>query len=90
MRSGIVCVNIYRAKNDSNMAVTKNNIPVVIGKLKQAYWPSHNYVQYIGVQNGSWLEMTVTKYGEVAMFHQYGPEILTWSYFEGSLSYPIA
>ena len=90
MRSGIVCVNIYRAQNDSNMAVTKNNIPIVIGELKQTYRPSHNYVQYIGTQNGSWLEMTVTKYGEVAIFHRFGPDKLSWSYFEGSLSYPIA
>lgn len=90
MRSGIVCVNIYRAKNDSVQALTKNNAPSAIGKIKREYWPSRNYVQYIGTKNGAWLLMSVNKKGEVAIYHQYDPSDLYWSYFEGSLSYPIA
>lgn len=90
MRSGIVCVNIYRAKNDSLQALTKNNAPSVIGKIKQEYWPTHNYVQYIGTQNGAWLLMSVNKKGEVVIYHQHAPSDLYWSYFEGSLSYPVA
>ena len=53
MRSGIVCVNIFRAKNDSLKALTKENVPSVIGKIKREYRPSHNYVQYVGTQNGT-------------------------------------
>ena len=90
MRSGIVCVNVCRLKNDSVKALTKCNSPIVIGKIKQEYWPSHNYVQYIGTQNSAWLIMSVNKQGEVAMFHQHVPSDLYWNYFEGSLSYPIA
>lgn len=90
MRSGIVCVNIYRLPNDSAKALTKRNTFIDIGKIKQEYWPSHNYVQQIGVQDGSWLMISVTQTGRVVMFHQYGEDTLYWSYFEGSLSYPIA
>lgn len=90
MRSGIVCVNIYRAKNDSAKALTKNNVPSVIGKIKQEYWPTRNYVQYIGTQNGAWLLMSVNKKGEVAVYHQHVSNDLYWTYFEGSLSYPVA
>lgn len=90
MRSGIVCVNIYRAKNDSAQALTKSNRPSNIGKIKREYWPSHNYVQYIGTKNGTWLLMTVTMDGDVAIYHQHNPSDVFWSYFEGSLSYPIA
>ena len=89
-RSGIVCVNVFRAKNDYSQALTKNNVPSVIGKIKREYWPSHNYVQYIGTQNGAWLMMSVNKKGEVVIYHQHVPSDLYWSYFEGSLSYPIA
>lgn len=89
-RSGIVCVNIYRAKNESVKALTKDNAPSVIGKIKQEYWPNHNYVQYIGTQNGAWLLMSVNKKGEVTIYHQHNSSDLYWSYFEGSLSYPIA
>ena len=90
MRSGIVCVNIYRAKSDSNKSLTKNDLPTTIGKIRREYWPSHNYVQYIGTQNTAWLMLTVTRNGEVAIYHQYNPSNLYWSYFEGSLSYPTA
>ena len=90
MRSGIVCVNIYRAKNDSLQALTKENAPSVIGKIKREYWPSHNYAQYIGTKNGAWLMMSVNKKGEVAIYHQHVQGSLQWTYFEGSLSYPIA
>ena len=90
MRSGIVCVNIYRAKSDSNKSLTKNDLPIIIGKIRREYRPSHNYVQYIGTQNAAWLMLTVTRNGEVAIYHQYNPNNLYWSYFEGSLSYPIA
>lgn len=90
MRSGIVCVNIYRAKNESLKALTKENVPSVVGKIKREYLPSHNYVQYIGTQNGAWLLMSVNKKGEVAIYHQYVQGTLYWAYFEGSLSYPIA
>ena len=89
-RSGIVCVNICRLLNDQVRALTKRNTFIDIGKIKQEYWPSHNYVQYIGTQNGAWLIMSVNKQGEVAMFHQHTPSDLYWTYFEGSLSYPIA
>lgn len=89
-RSGIVCVNIFRVFNESAKALTKNNAPSVIGKIKQEYWPNHNYVQYIGTQNGAWLLMSVNKKGEVAIYHQYALGDLYWTYFEGSLSYPIA
>lgn len=90
MRSGIVCVNIYRAKSDSNKSLTKNDLPTIIGKIRREYRPSHNYVQYIGTQNTAWLMLTVTRNGEVAIYHQYNPSNLYWSYFEGSLSYPTA
>lgn len=90
MRSGIVCVNVCRLQNNSVTALTKFNSPIIIGKLKQVCWPSHNYVQYIGTQNGAWLIMSVNKKGEVAMFHQHVTSDLHWTYFEGSLSYPIA
>ena len=90
MRSGIVCVNICRLLNDSARALTKRNTFIDIGKIKQEYWPSHNYVQQIGTQSGSWLVFSVTQTGRVVLFHQYGEDKLYWSYFEGSLSYPIA
>ena len=90
MRSGIVCVNIYRAKSDSNKSLTKNDLPTIIGKIRREYRPSHNYVQYIGTQDAAWLMLTVTRNGEVAIYHQYNPSNLYWSYFEGSLSYPTA
>lgn len=89
-RSGIVCVNIFRAKNESAEALTKDNAPSVIGKIKQEYWPSHNYVQYIGTQNGALLLMSVNKKGEVTIYHHHDSRNLYWTYFEGSLSYPIA
>mgnify|MGYP007083628486 CR=1 FL=1 len=89
-RSGIVCVNICRLLNDTVRALTKRDTFIDIGKIKQEYLPSHNYVQYIGTQNGSWLMMSVTQTGRVVLFHQYGADELLWSYFEGSLSYPIA
>lgn len=90
MRSGIVCVNICRLLNDSAKALTKRNTFTDIGKIKQEYWPSHNYVQQIGTQSSSWLVFSVTQTGRVVLFHQYGEDKLYWSYFEGSLSYPIA
>ena len=90
MRSGIVCVNIYRAKNDSHLSLSKENVFTTVGKIKQEYWPSHNYVQYIGVQGSAWLMMAVTRRGEIVVYHQYQAGTLYWSYFEGSLSYPIA
>ena len=90
MRSGIVCVNVCRLQNDSVTALTKWNSPIIIGKLKQVCWPSHNYVQYIGTQNGAWLILSINKKGEVAIFHQHVTSDLHWTYFEGSLSYPIS
>ena len=90
MRSGIVCVNICRLLNDSVRALTKRNTFIDIGKIKQEYWPSHNYVQQIGTQGGSWLMFSITQTGRVVLFHQYGEAELRWSYFEGSIAYPIA
>ena len=90
VRSGIVSINIRRTYDDSNEAQTYNDAASVIGKLKKGYWPSHNYVQYIGTQGSAWLLFEVFTTGEIGIFHQYNSNILHWSYFEGSLSYPIA
>ena len=90
MRSGIVCVNIYRAFNEVAQSLTYKDTFIDIGKIKQGYWPSHNYVQQIGTQYGSWLMMSVTQTGSVVVFHKYGEASLHWASFEGSLCYPIA
>lgn len=90
MRSGIVCVNIYRAYNAVAQSSTHKDTFIDIGKIKQEYWPSHNYAQQIGVQNASWLMMSVTQTGRVVVFHKYGEASLLWASFEGSLSYPIS
>lgn len=89
-RSGIVSINIYRTYNASNEAQTYDGTVSTIGKLKKGYWPSHNYVQYIGTQGSAWLLFTVFTTGEIGIFHKYNSNILYWNYFEGSLSYPIA